>query len=224
MRRIPRYIPAILTLLLLAGLTAETLSRPRPSDAEPYHQRVRQAADNIPKVIGEWVGSDISVPPAAVALLRPNVILHRRFVNSATRRVADFLLVQCRDARDMTGHYPPVCYRAHGWTPVSAKPIQWRIADRDIPGMEYDYTRTEDGQANSCVVSHLMILPSGRYVRDIVEIHNAAADYLRQFFGAAQIQIVVDSNVSAEERQAIVQTLLSANLPLLDAICSGGKP
>mgnify|MGYP007071125856 CR=1 FL=1 len=26
-------------------------------------------------------------------------------------------VVQCRDARDMGGHYPPICYPGQGWTP-----------------------------------------------------------------------------------------------------------
>lgn len=223
MRKLQRFIPAILTLLLLGGLAAETLSRPKPADAEPFHQRIRQISERIPNVIDNWVGSDIAVTPAAVALLRPNVILHRRYVHTDTRRAADFLLVQCRDARDMSGHYPPVCYPAHGWTQIAATPIQWQVGDRTVAGMEYEYARTEDGQTNSCIVSHVMILPSGRYVRDMADIRQAAADYLRQFYGAAQIQIVMDAAVPVEQRRGIVQTLLGANTALLDGLSSGGN-
>jgi hypothetical protein len=220
MRR--RNIPLFVTLLLLGGLTAESMSRPKPKDAEPFHQRVRQVCDEMPRAIGEWVGTDIAIPPAAVALLRPNAIVHRRFVQQSTGRRSDFLLVQCRDARDMLGHYPPVCYPAHGWTQRSATPVEWQVEPKTFQGMEYEYTRVEEGQTITCVVSNLIILPDGRVARGMDDISKVAADYLRQFYGAAQIQIVVDAGVRLEARREIVSMVLGAHVQLLETLSSGG--
>src|SRR3954469_20179194 len=110
----PRYIPAFLTVALLLGLTAETLSRPRPSDAEPYHAQVKAAEAQITVPDG-WTFEDFRLPDGAIALLKPNASLYRVFKSP---RQFQFLFIQCRDARDMGGHYPPVCYPASGWVVV----------------------------------------------------------------------------------------------------------
>lgn len=215
-------MPLIATVILLIAIVAEGFYRPQPQDAEPFHARVRQAVEQVPKVIGDWEGNDSQLPPAAVALLRPNATLSRRYINKTRNQVADLLIVQCRDARDMGGHYPPVCYPAHGWTRVAERPVEWQIAGKNILGMEYEFSRIVEGRSVSCVVSDLMILPDGRFVREMDRIRRAAADYLRQFYGAAQIQIVTNAGVPAEERHEIASTLLEANVPLLDALCAGG--
>lgn len=219
-----RFMPAIVTLALLAGLTAESRSRPRPEDAEPYHRRAREACEAMPRVIGEWVtaATDLPIPPAAVALLRPNVLLHREYRNQTTGRSVNFLLVQCRSARDMLGHYPPVCYPGQGWEKRSQTAVEWPAGPRAIPGMEYEFAKTHEGQPVVRVVSNIIIVPGGRFVRDMNEVGKAAGDYLRQFYGAAQIQMVVWGEVPAEERRQIVSTFLGAHQPMLDALCSGG--
>jgi hypothetical protein len=212
----------VLTLVLLGGLAAETQFRPRPADAEPFHKRVSSALRQMPTMIGEWDSREVPIPPAAVALLKPNAYFSRRYTNRNTGRTVDFLLVQCRDARDMGGHYPPVCYPAHGWSPISAKPVEWQVGGKPLPGMEYEFSRIDEAQTFSTVVSNLMILPTGRYVREMSEIRKAAADYLRQFYGAAQIQVVMPAAVPEEERRELVQMLLEANLPMLQTLGSGG--
>jgi hypothetical protein len=224
------YVPVVVTLVLLAGLATETLSRPRPKDADGYHAAVKRQAEAIPLSMGTWRGVDLKPAPAAVALLRPNVILHRRYTDNRptdTRPPVDFLFVQCRDARDMQGHYPPVCYPAHGYTKLSDEPAEWRVGDRTIVGMEYAYSRTEDGVPTSCVVSNLLILPTGKYAQGMTEVREAAADYLRQFYGAAQVQVVMDARVAREERDTIVREFLAGILPVLDSIsgvaAGGGK-
>lgn len=217
-----RYMSMFVSMLLLAGLAAESLSRPRPKDADPFHQRVRNSVEQMPEFIGEWAGAKIDIPPAAQALLRPNAMVHRRFRQQSTGRRADFLLVQCRDARDMLGHYPPVCYPAHGWTARLSTPVEWQVGAKTIQGMEYEYTRVEEGQTVSCVVSNLIILPDGRMARSMDEIGRVAADYLRQFYGAAQIQVVVDGDLRMEDRREVVSMVLNAHAQLLETLSSGG--
>lgn len=217
------WIPGIATLLVLGGVTAESLSRPKPADAVPYHARIYEASQRMPKIVGDWEGTDVEVPPSAVKLLNPNALVHRRYSNRKTGQQASLLLVQCTRARDMAGHYPPVCYPAHGWTRGPSNAMEWDIDGTKLPGMEYTYTRIHEGQTVSCVVSNLLILPSGAYVREMSEIYDAAADYLRQFYGAAQLQIVTYGDYTPEERAAIFRELVGANLEVLKVIASGGK-
>lgn len=223
LKKIPsRFLAAAITLVLLLGLAAETLSRPTPVDAEPFHARMRAAREAVPSRIGDWAGEEVPIPAAAVALLKPNALLSRRYVNQRTGRVASFLLVQCRDARDMSGHYPPVCYPANGWQEVSARPVEWSLGERRIAGMEYQYSRVAGDQVMTTAVSNVIALPDGRYGKGMQEVRELAADYLRRFYGAAQIQVVLDASLPEEERRAIFCELVGANLPLLEALGSGG--
>ena len=220
-RTIPHYASAIASVLLIACFSAVALSRPRPKDAEPFHQRIRELRDLIPMRVGDWKGTDIELTPAATKLLRPNTQLMRRYVNPEGR-AADLLLVQCRDARDMVGHYPPVCYPSQGWTRVPGRALGWRIGDQVVPGVEYAFTRDAEGRTTACVVSSLIILPDGRYVTKMKDVEQASCDYNKQYYGAAQIQVVLDAAIPAAEREAIVSELLQPNLPLLEALRTGG--
>lgn len=217
-----KYLPTILALGVLGGLMAETLARPKPKDAEPYHRAVRAAVEGMAKVIGDWEGSDGEPTGAAVALLRPNVILERHYVNRRTGRAVNFLLVHCKDARDMAGHYPPNCYPGQGWELKKAEAAGWEIKGQRIEGKEYEFVRTEMSQPIVLVVYNLMILPNGALVGDMDEVRKAAADYLRQFFGAAQIQVVMDGSIPADERQEIFRELIGANMAVLQTLRSGG--
>src|SRR5688572_28546021 len=104
----------LLSVGLLAGIFAERRTHLKPQDVEPYHARAKEAVNQVPYFIGTWTGQDVEIPVAAQKLLRPNAILNRRFADSAPvgdARVAypaaSLLIVQCRDSRDMVGHYPP---------------------------------------------------------------------------------------------------------------------
>src|SRR5688500_5820323 len=89
-------LPATISLALLAGLGAETAVRPRPEQAEGYHQKVAALARQSPMRIGDWIGKESQVAPAAVKLLKPNVILNRQFTDVKTGRQVGFLLVHCK--------------------------------------------------------------------------------------------------------------------------------
>ncbi|HEV8379594.1 MAG TPA: exosortase-associated EpsI family protein [Tepidisphaeraceae bacterium] len=222
----PRYIPAILTVALLMGLTAETLSRPRPGDAEPFHARVDSAASQMSIPEG-WTCIDLKIPDAAVALLKPNTQICRQYRTST--RQFQFLLIQCRDARDMGGHYPPVCYPASGWVVVGDKkgrPMTWTIGSRTIIGVEYEFTGGQEGQTITRTVDNLLILPRGHdcYVREMKEIRAAAADYLRQFYGAAQIQLIFDGAIPEIERREIFTQLIGKNMNLLTVLERSDEP
>src|SRR4051794_13343347 len=95
-KRIHLLSPAIV-LAILAGSVIEASSRPKASDAEPYHANVRAAGANLPLVIrgedGEWNGGDEPVPLAAFKLLKPNIIVSRRFVNLKTHHSVGVLIV-----------------------------------------------------------------------------------------------------------------------------------
>jgi hypothetical protein len=221
-----RYIPAFLTVALLLGLTAETLSRSRPADADPYHARLRAFKTNFNSPDG-WTGKakDDDLPPGAIALLKPNLDICRTYFNPRFQ----FLLVQCRDARDMGGHYPPVCYPASGCVVVGdpkGRNVTWTVGGKTIVGKEYEFSHLEGAQTRTQIIDNLLILPrvTNCYVTDIDDVRGFAADYLQRFYGAAQIQFVFDAEVPEIERREIFTQLIGKNMNLLNVLERSDEP
>ncbi len=225
----------LLSLGLLAGIFAEQRTHLKPADVEPYHARAKVAVEQVPYFIGTWTGQDDDIPVAAQKLLRPNAILNRRFVDSApatgdpraSYRYASLLIVQCRDSRDMVGHYPPICYRAHGLSidEKSCGPRDWTVNGKQIPGYEYHFTEVLAGRSTRTTVYNFLIVPGRGIVRDMKGVEQAAEDYEQRYFGAAQFQVVFQSDGSAErsreERDEIFATLMGPNIHLIETLTAG---
>lgn len=225
---------------LLAGMVAEQRTHIKPADVEPYHARARAAIEAVPYVIGYWTGKDDDIPPAAQKLLRPNAILSRTYIDTQPSargpRVASLLIVQCRDSRDMVGHYPPICYRAQGRTPEAfagcmdspEKGVNrdWRVGDTIIPGVEYRFLHRRQGQFWRTTVYNFFIVPGKGIVRDMQGVVDAAEDYQQRYYGAAQFQLVfsglASDDLSQAEHDEIFATLMAPNLSLIQTLTSGG--
>lgn len=216
-------MPAV-ALALLCGVAIEAVSRPTPDDARPYHERVQRAVAAIPHKLGSWVGQDVPIPPSARAMLRPNALFSRRYENLDHGWQAALIIVQCETARDLRGHYPPICYPSHGLQMIDVKPMTWDMRGERVPGIEYHFNASTQDRAPHKVVANFMILPDGRIVRDMGAVESAAADYLRHFYGAAQVQIVMQSDLREDQRQRAVEQLISAIAPVIETIRMGGRP
>jgi hypothetical protein len=226
--------PPLLSAGLLAGIVAQQSTRLKPKDVEPYHARARELVDAVPYVIGYWTGKDDDIPVAAQKLLRPNAILSRTYSDNdpsgvrTRHREASLLIVQCRDSRDMVGHFPPICYRAHGMTldEKYSGPRDWQVKDLTIPGYEYQFTQLFQGQTFRTTVYNFLIVPGRGIVRDMKGVEQAAEDYQERYYGAAQFQVVFHGLASAgrsrEERDEIFKTLIGPNTALIRALTSGG--
>ena len=221
-KSISKYLAVIVTVAILGGIWLEkTLYHVPSGDADPYHKRVKEAYEALPYIQGQWVGTDVPVPPAAVAMLKPNVLMNRQYRHTQTGRYISFLLVQCGDARDILGHYPPVCYVTHGWLQVSATPRDWEIDGLPIVGTEYTFAKSQFDQSSSIVIYNFMVLPDGRLARDMDAVNEAAQDHRRKFYGAAQVQVVFDAGMPVEEREAILRDMIIAHRELLEVIRDG---
>lgn len=227
----------LLSVALLGAIFTEQQRHLKPQDVEPYHARARAAVEQVPYFIGTWTGQDDEIPVAAQKLLRPNAILNRRYVDSAPAsssseggrpyRYASLLIVQCRDSRDMVGHYPPICYRAHGLSidEKSCGPRDWTVNGKTIPGYEYHFTEVLGGRSTRTTVYNFLIVPGRGIVRNMKGVEQAAEDYQQRYYGAAQFQVVFQSEGSAErsrsERDEIFATLMGPNIPLIETLTSG---
>jgi hypothetical protein len=235
--------PPLLCLGVLSGIAIEKTSHVHPKDAAGYHARVKSAIERLNLTIiddktGIWNGQDIPQPPTAIQLLKPNKILSRRYVDSSDSRgtrYCDVLIVQCRDSRDMVGHYPENCYVNSGETLFDKRERDWTIRGVMITGTEYTFERYERGRPmRRCVYNFLVVpgvMPEGTpavpgvagstIVRDIKGVNKAAEDYQRRHFGAAQFQFVfpaADPDMPRSTRDEIFATLMGSNMKVLEAL------
>ena len=226
------FIAPAVAAALLVGMVAESASRVTPSDAEPYHQRAKAAVESIPMQIGTWSGRTEKIPREAIAILHPNVILCWKYTDNAASdingsrgydRWASLLVDQCREARDMSGHFPPNCYRNSGEEMTFQQARDWPVGDLLITGTEYHFRQTTATASTSTAVYSFLIVPGRPICRDITEVDHAAEDYQRRFFGAAQFQLVMDADLSQSERDEIFTTLMQPCVPVIKTLMSGGK-
>jgi hypothetical protein len=220
--RWPAATPVALTLLLLGGAVADKFFfHPAPSDAAPDQAVMRQAAPDVPYDIGPWVGADAPVPVPAVAMLRPGVILSRQYHGVRTGRTAGLLIVRCEDARDLLGLDPPVWYAAHGWSRIGTVATEGGVDGEAITVTSYTFTSGRTDRTSDLRVDSFVVLPDGRTCRDIDAVEAAARGFRGKFFGAAQVQIVTDTEWGDSEREELFRQLIRAAGPLLRATRGG---
>jgi len=209
--------------VILAGVTVDRAVFQVPAaDSYPYHARIRQMADDpatgMPKDIGDWHSKEVEVPTAAQRLLRSNVLISREYTNEKTEERANFLLVQCSDARDLDGHFPPNCYRNAGYTLApDPKP------DPDIvaPGTVYKFTQDTINGTRAMWVFNMMVLPDGQTAPDMDGVDRIARSRRTRSFGAAEIQVITEVGMPDADRTKVVNLLVEKAGPLIDAIESG---
>jgi hypothetical protein len=235
MARLPSIIASpVLCLAVLGGIALQQRARLRPDDPRvtAYHARAKDAINQIPwrvEALGTtWTAAEHKPETAAVRLLRPNEILSRRYVQNTTSgrpMIAELLVVQCRDSRDMTGHYPPICYRniGHELVRTDRHPPLF-VGGTTVPYTEYRFEKYTHGRAETIFVYDFFVVPGRGAVDDIKGVYDAAEDYERRFFGAAQFQVVMQEAVvpDARVRQEVFAALIRSHPTLVATLTTDG--
>jgi len=222
--------PAI-SLSLLGGIAAEHRKYLTPADFEPYHVRAKTAIESLPLMIGSWNGfdADEEVPKEAQVLLKPNRILMRRYTDTSVAslsraRQVSLLIVQCKLSGDMVGHFPPICYPSHGYELVASMTRNWRVNELNIPGIEYQFVKTNEGRPERTVIYNFFIVPTRGLARDIDGVKAAAEDYQQRYYGAAQFQVGfsgANGELPQSERDEIFTTLMEKATPVIEQLNKG---
>src|SRR5258708_8991897 len=116
-------------VILLAIGIQRAVAMHRPPSMLRYHEKIRVVAGLVPSNIAGGVGEDVAVPVQATTVLRPNVMISRRYLNIENGTSAGVLLVHSSDAHAMAGHFPLRCYPARGWDVLEARPRDWQVGD-----------------------------------------------------------------------------------------------
>jgi hypothetical protein len=205
----------LLTLALLCGLSALLPNRMQTDPAADQHkQRVAEAMAQVPWTIPPWHGEERKgdVPPEAQKLLRPNAMLSRQY-NCADRPPVHILLVHCGDARDMTGHYPPICYPSSGWIAVpAASPDEetLQVAGQPAKVRVYEFRRLADhGREERIRIFNAFVLPDGTLTPNIDDINKQSDRLAVSVQGVAQLQIITPSAASRTEAVTAANELLA---------------
>ena len=223
----------VLCLALLGGISFENRQHVPPPDVAGYHAAMKQTIENdIPYFIGpnnKWIGKDVPIPIASQKLLRLNAFVSRLYVDndpsdsSHGRHQANLLLEQCSDSSDMDGHWPKVCYPARGQKLEFEEKRKWTIGGMEIPLNEFHFVENANGRTNRWCVYNFLIVPQRGIKRDMADVRKAAADYRLRFFGAAQVQVLMDGDLPQTERESIFADLITPITPVIKAITSGGQ-
>jgi hypothetical protein len=217
--------PLATALLLLALLATGGIDAHRHRGVEVYMAGVRDAIEAIPHRIGSAVGSDVEPTPAAVRILSPNKILQRRYIDPLSGAGMSLLIVHCGDVRDMLGHYPPVCYRAHGWQPGSRTTLPIEIDQTGTFAAVYEFSRRDDLAERRMTIVNFFILPGERaqFATDMDAVERLAGLRAAAGLGVAQIQIVMEGTPSTDERARTVAEVLPVLEPVVRAISRGAE-
>ena len=213
-----------LTLAMLLGMSHLLPNRSEFSpDSQTRKAQVARAMESVPMFIGRWVGQDKEVPKEAQKLLRPNAILSRIYT-SAGAPTTWVVVVHCSDARDMIGHYPPICYPSAGWREDDvAEPDCNLTADAcNIPVHQYRFSRVgEGGRPEMIRIFNAFILPDGRVTRQIEEINRQSERLAVSVQGVAQLQVITSATTPLTEAIDAANEILGGMSVMLDALKVG---
>lgn len=197
-------IPFALISLVVIGAFRSTPGE--SEEALSYHEEVRELVESIPIDFGDWVGERVELPASATSLLNPNALLALRYVQSDRSVSVTLMVVQCRDARDMAGHFPPRCYPANGWlTRDGEMPGSIQVDGNELA--VYQFHRIAGRNERDITVYNLFALPTGVTSVSMKDVYRISADYQYRYYGAAQIQIVIDGTVDQEDHEWILEEM-----------------
>lgn len=221
---------AAIALLLTAPLALPTGGTITP-EMLAHTERIIAAIDTAPWVVGRWIGRGVAVPPAAWEILKPSAILSRHYIaamgddqQSGVRSEVTFTVIHCNDMRDMNGHYPPICYPAHGWLPDDAdiRPVNWvseTLGDQTI--MHYRFRRSTAGNlVNHLHVLNFFIMPDGRITPDLEALRSLTRRRSQSLRGVAQVQLVYGGSMDGEQALQALTELVDGMPQLFETLRS----
>jgi hypothetical protein len=247
-RKLERLAPiAGLSLVVAVAILAPQAPQ-GGEETERRHARIRLAFESVPLRLGDWIGEDQPLPPAAVEMLRPNAVLSRDYRRLGDPARISVSIIHCGDVRDMGSHYPPICYPAHGWSlrnesasdraglpeawstdtagargPVGMQGSLTLGGDR-LPCRIYRFSRMLDSLTEArMTVVNVFILPSGEWRSDLESIREASERRRLAAEGVAQIQLVMSGWPDAAAAMELAEEFL-AELPPRIFLSMGWQP
>lgn len=209
----PAFLAPTLTAGLL-GVAAWSVASPETSIEDRIRaERIAVLLEAVPDRFGSWITEEVPVPSEAIEILRPNALFCRRLMHLGGDDEVTVIIVHCSDARDMGGHYPPICYRQIGWMldlDRIGRPVVECGFLRDPTLTVYRFRRTDArGEREEMTVLNVFIYPDGRTSADIFDRNPFTGPATRASRGLAQIQFVFPTDVPEADAVRIARKVLS---------------
>ncbi len=205
---------ALITMITIGVLRVNPGNK---AEVDAYHERVARVINAMPVDFNGWVGQQVPLPQSAIKLLDPNALVARQYFNAEKNLTATLLIVQCRDTRDMAGHYPPQCYPASGWTESQENSSQM-FALGDYTLRKYGYHRVTGQVERDIIVYSLFALPTGKLTTSMREVRRLGADYDYRKYGAAQLQVVIGGDVDPADHAWILNEMVQIARPSIETV------
>ncbi len=110
-----RYLPVVLAILLIVGLTIpEFRMTDRLSGTNITAEQKAELLKKVPTHVGDWIGEDHPIDPDVRHTAGAIGAVSRTYRNSRTGEQVDLWLI-VGHARDVTAHTPNICYPASGF-------------------------------------------------------------------------------------------------------------
>jgi hypothetical protein len=227
-------------LVVMCGLSRWLPNRVTIDDRSIDRQaEIRRVMDALPffveasnaDTLEEWVGRDLSelLAPEAQRLLRPNAIFNRRYERLERRDDSEgpvpwvqVLVVHCADARDMIGHYPPICYPSAGWVAESAEgpqrvPLPWYQSGLPVQTYQFRAVR-EHGRDLGVRIFNTFVLPDGTVTPDIDDINRQSERLAVSVQGVAQLQVITPQGLPSADARLIAGEVLAGLEDLFEVL------
>ncbi len=215
------WLPAAVTAVLLLP-PAWTQYAPQVSGAmTEYHAEIRVHAASMSGPGPGWLGVDEEVSAFTVNLLRPHVLIQRRYTHQETGETFLLALVHCERVGDLGSHHPPACYGGSGWQINPARDMIWETKDFAIPGNEYTMRRMNQGQAEQIQVNNTFMLPNLGATREHAAMLVRKRGWATDVQGAAQWQWLFGVEVPYERRHQLIEQFLQNNSELIGVLMKG---
>ena len=221
--KVDRFSPWM-TLGILITFALILPTRVYEADAAAKRQEtVAAALGAAPFFVGEWIGEDSALPQEAQELLRLNGSLSRTYRQPGGMQL-HVLVVHCSDARDMIGHYPPICYPSSGWVrlPAPGDDLVLNLSKGEIPVRVYRFRRAmENGTDETIRILSSFILPDGSATPNRDEINRRSERLALSVQGVAQVQIISSDDLPLSDVAEATVELLEGMPEVLGALGIG---
>lgn len=219
----PMFTAVVLvSMILIGGFNADP-----PPGLERYVARIKAAVEAIPYRIGNAVGVDEPPSSGVATVLRPDAVLERRYTDIASGDSFGLTIVHCTDARDLLGHYPPVCYPAGGWIAAGIQHLTLRTGAMPIPACLYAFTRNGPAEQTRVNVVSFFVLPGPPQgpgaVDDMDRVAAASRSTMGTALGVSHIMLAFTGAPRSDSIAAVADRALDSLQPVIHTLLEGAS-
>jgi len=212
-----RQAPAFVGIAILAivsvtfGVSGKV---PRTTEVESRHAEIEKAFGRIPARLqssATWLRrKEVPIPTGQIEILGDVAFasLEYQRLGSSPPLLATLFIVHCRDARTMSGHHPPVCYPASGWS-LQEEVLEDRItlaSGLELRLAAYRFQRGSLGRTLTVVNGFLV--PGAGPVRFVEDAIGSVNTLTQAALGVSQFQVLLSGRIPIDDALGYTKEIL----------------